>query len=194
MVTDHFESISCKWVKWTIKEKIMTTNEKSGFRDLAKLAIVHFLLVGMIFSATVIQAQGFKLYNPVESSQPWVSEVNPAIVSSQYSRISFGLKVFHYGFLPDKSMALNESHINASFPFLLPVGLGCGLRFFAAGMYSELEGSILISKTIFRQFSIGAKFGMERIGFSRQDFSVVDANDPLLAGNRVQLWFRPVLE
>jgi len=153
------------------------------YRRVLITKIYHIFFPIIIFTSTNVRAQGFNIYNPAEISQPWVSEINPAVISSQYSRVSVGLKVFHYGFLPDKNLGLNESHINASFPFYLPLGVGCDLRYFSAGIYSELEASIMLSKKIIDQFSIGMKIGLERIGFARQDFNIVDANDPLLVGN-----------
>ncbi|UCE07228.1 MAG: type IX secretion system membrane protein PorP/SprF, partial [bacterium] len=159
---------------------------KNGLKRCKRFLIItiyHILFSFIVFISTNVRAQEFTIYNPVEISQPWVSEINPAVITSQYSRVSVGLKVFHFGFLPDKNLGLNESHINASFPFHLPIGIGCDLRYFSAGIYSELEGSILLSKKIIEQFSIGVKIGLERIGFGRQDFNIVDANDPLLVGN-----------
>jgi len=136
-----------------------------------------------IFISVNVLAQGFNIYNPVEISQPWISEINPAIISSQYSRVSLGLKVFHLGFLPERNFGLNESHINVSFPYYLPFGIGCGLRYFSAGIYSRLAGSVMLSKEVIDRFSIGVKVGMERFSFIRQDFDIVDVNDPLLVGN-----------
>ena len=145
--------------------------------------LITFFVLAIIVVFNHVRAQDYSISNPVEISQPWASEINPAVISSQYSRISLGLKVFQFGFLPNKSLGLNESHINASFPFKLPIGIGCDLRYFSAGIYSEFEASAMMSKKIIGQFSIGAKVGLGIISFARQDFNIVDPNDPLLSGS-----------
>ena len=150
---------------------------------------VSIFMLPIIFVSNYAGAQDYRISNPVDISQPWATEINPAVISSQYTRISIGLKVFQYGFLPDKSLGLNESHINASFPFHLPIAFGCGLRYFSAGIYSEFEGSIMLSKKITGQFSIGTKIGLGRIGFAKQDFNVVDPDDPLLISNLSKMYF-----
>jgi hypothetical protein len=165
------------------QRKAMIKNRLKRCKRFLIITLYHIFFSFIIFTSKNVRAQGFSIYNPAEISQPWVSKINPAVISSQYSRVSLGLKVFHFGFLPDKNLGLNESHINASFPFYLPIGIGCDLRYFSAGIYSEFEGSILLSKKIIEQFSIGVKIGLERIGFARQDFHIVDPNDPLLVGN-----------
>lgn len=147
--------------------------------------LISILLAIGIFATTHSWAQGFNIYNAADISQPWVSEFNPAVISSQFSRVSLGLKVFHFGFLQNQSFEIRESHINASFPFYLPMdlGVGCDLRYFSAGIYSELTGALLLSRRIQNNISVGIKIGIGRYGFAKQDFNLVDMNDPLLTGS-----------
>jgi len=147
---------------------------------IKKIAVIVCSILAVGFR---VSAQGGNGYNPVAGSQPWVTGINPAILSSRYAGVALGLKVFHPGFLPGNELGLNETHINASFPFYLPVSIGCDLRYFSAGTYSELEAAVLLSKEVFDQFAIGAKLGLLRPGFGRQDFKLVDSGDPLLNGN-----------
>jgi len=152
--------------------------------EIRLICILMFLFQG-VFETSDIRAQGFNIYNPADRFQPWVSEINPAIIAMQDARISAGLKVFHLGFLPEKDFGLKESHFNVTFPFSLPLGLGvgCDMRYYSAGIFSEISSSLLLSKKIFNRFSIGVKMGLIRVGFSRQHFIIVDDNDPLLTGN-----------
>ncbi len=142
------------------------------------------LVVGMLNSATS-WAQGFVIYNSADISQPWITNINPAIISSQFSRVSLGLKIFQLGFLQNQSFEIRESHLNASFPFYFPmdIGVGCDLRHFSAGIYSELSASLMLSRRILNNLSFGIKIGLERHDFAKQDFNLVDMNDPLLNGN-----------
>lgn len=156
------------------------------------LSVIYFLLLFCIMLAPKnSRTQGFNIYHPADNSQPWVSENNPAVISSQYTRVSLGLKVFHFGFLQDQSFEIRESHINASFPFYLPMnlGVGCDLRYFSAGIYSELTGSLMLSRTLLNNISLGVKIGFGRFGFAKQDFNLVDANDPLLVGSLTKTSF-----
>jgi len=151
------------------------------------------LIISLIFFTSVMfnhidmWAQGSFIWNSADRDQAWVSDINPAVISYQDARVSLGLKVFHLGFLPDKAFGLRESHINASFPFYLPyeLGIGCDMRYFSAGAYSEAIGSVMLSKEVVDRFSLGMKIGLMRSGFDRADFVLVDVNDPLVGGD---LW------
>ncbi len=148
--------------------------------------LLLFYVIGLGGQAVEVGlAQGFNIYHPADMTHPWVSEINPAVISAQYTRVAVGLKVFHFGFLPDQSFAMRESRINASFPFYLPLdlGAGCDLRYFSAGIYSEFAASLLLSRRVLSNFSVGIKLGVSRYSFAREDFHLVDLNDPLLAGN-----------
>lgn len=154
----------------------------SSHRERLVLMIKCIIFVYGILISSLGWSQGFNIYNPAEISQPWISDINPSVISSQYSRVSFGLKVFHFGFIPDKNFEIQESHINASFPFTLPfeIGIGGDLRYFSAGIYSELSSAVMLSRKVQNNLSLGIKLGIGRYGFSKQDFNLVDANDPLL--------------
>lgn len=157
-----------------------------------KLTMIKFALVACfaLFMLTAIlntavDAQTYDINNVVGKSHPWISEVNPAMVSFQYGQVSLGIRSFHIGFVPDNSFGINESHVSVSFPFLLPLelGLGADLRYYSAGIYSELNSSLLVSRKIASQLGVGLKIGLVRFGFSRDNFSEAHAIDPLLAGS-----------
>ena len=161
-------------------------NMNRQFNTMLSIARVTVILMILIFaSGERIAAQGFDISNAADATHPWSSDVNPAVVSFQYAQISLGLKVFHYGFLPDQNLGIQQTHINGSFPFYLPYGLAVGadLRYFSAGIYSEFNSAIMLSRKVLDRFAIGIKLGIGRYGFAKQDFKLVDADDPLLSGN-----------
>ncbi len=129
-----------------------------------------------------LQAQGYQIWNSADRQYPWSSEINPAILPFHNTQISFGIKVYHFGFLPNSAFGIRENRINASFPFYLPydIAVGGDLRYFTAGPYSELAASVLLGYEVWPALSIGAKIGMERRGFNAGDFVGFDPNDPLL--------------
>jgi len=147
---------------------------------VASLAL--FLLTAILNNAG--NAQTYDINNAIGKSHPWISDVNPAMVSFQYGQVSLGIRSFHIGFVPEQSFGINESHVSVSFPFLLPLelGLGADLRYYSAGIYSELNSSLLVSRKIASQLGVGVKVGLIRFGFSRDNFSEVHAHDPLLTG------------
>jgi len=166
------------------KEQIMSSNYTYKINGILLITLVSILTWLSPFYEQAIAGVA-DISNPIDRQQPWVSGVNPAIVSSQDACVSIGLKVFHFGFLPDQSLGLHESHINASFPFYLPLnlGIGCDLRYYAAGNFSEFIGSILLSRKLVGQMAVGVKLGFIGIGFSRENFKLVQENDPLLTGS-----------
>lgn len=153
------------------------------FRIINWCSIILMILIFGI--GDTLSAQGFEISNAADGTHPWSSDVNPAVVSFQYAQVALGLKIFHYGFLPDQNLGIQQTHINGSFPFYLPYGLAIGgdLRYFSAGIYSELNGAIMLSRKVLDRLAIGLKFGIGNYGFAKQDFKLVDANDPLLSGN-----------
>ncbi len=158
---------------------------KNAVNYLRLFVIISSSLAIGIFASTISYAQGFNIYHPADISQPWVSENNPAVISSQFARVSLGLKVFQFGFLPNQNLEIRETHINGSFPFYLPMDIGVGgdLRYFSAGIYSELTGSLMLSRRVQDNLSLGVKIGFGRYAFAKQDFNLVDLNDPLLSND-----------
>lgn len=142
------------------------------------------VLLHCLILVRMSEAQTYDINNAAERTQPWISDVNPAMVSFQYGQVSLGLQSFHLGFLQDNALGLNESHISACFPFTLPfeIGIGCDVRYYSAGIYSELNSSLMLSRKIVSQFGVGVKIGLVRFGFGRDNFSAVHENDPLLSG------------
>jgi len=141
-----------------------------------------FAILWILFPGFV-SAQSVTIRNAADRTLPWVSEINPAVISFQPSRVGLGIKSFHVGFLPDDSFGLRESRVNLSLPYVLPLGLGFGtdVRYFRAGVYSELAASVLLSRELFSRFGVGFKFGIERREFTRENFNLKDNGDPLLA-------------
>ncbi|MDQ7064354.1 MAG: type IX secretion system membrane protein PorP/SprF [candidate division KSB1 bacterium] len=148
-------------------------------KDGIRFLVFGLWLLGMMGG---LQAQGYQIWNSADRQYPWSSEINPAILPFHSTQISFGLKVYHFGFLPNSAFGIRENRINASFPFYLPydIAIGGALRYFSAGLYSEVAASVLLGYEIWPALSIGAKIGLERRGFRAGDFVGFDPNDPLL--------------
>jgi hypothetical protein len=147
-----------------------------------KMLLMISLILITMFMQGDLKAQDVRIRNATDQTHPWASQTNPALLAFQNRQISLGLKAFHYGFLPDNSLGLKETHLNASFPFLLPIELGFGgdIRYYTAGIYSELTTSLILSKQIFDNFSLGLNMGVLSTGFSRESFKLLQVNDPLL--------------
>lgn len=152
------------------------------------LTLLLFLCT-TLFSTSPVQTA--ELQNAVDWRHPWVSATNPATIPWQPARISFGLKAFQMGFLPDQTLGLTESRLNASLPFYLPFdfGVGVDLKYYIAGAYAELTGGLLISRKILDNFALGIKTGLIQTGFSRSNFNLVHADDPLLGRALTQTSF-----
>ena len=162
----------------------MNTMKRTLFKIFFNISI---LAIGVFLTGSGM-TQTPEITNPAEKDHPWTSGMNPAALSFQNAQISFGIKAWQYGFLPDEALGLRENHVNFGLPFYLPLGLGIGgdLRYYSAGLYSEVNGSLVLSSRLFDHFSVGVKIGLLGMGFSRnEEFRLVHPNDPLLLNS---LW------
>lgn len=141
-------------------------------------------LIGLL-SLQNVRAQGVGFWNPADLSMPWTSSVNPAVISYQETKFSVGLKVPHVGFVPDDPFDLRENHVNVNLPFFLPgrIGLGVDMRYYKAGINTEIATALLLSREVVRGFSVGLKLGIENRAFDKNGFNIVDGNDPVLTGS-----------
>ncbi|MCB9501858.1 MAG: type IX secretion system membrane protein PorP/SprF [Deferribacteres bacterium] len=144
-----------------------------------------FTMLIIFFAAalpTQLSGQGYFYWNTADKSKPWVTEINPAIVSFQNTEFSIGLKLFHVGFIPDNAFGMRESRISFSAPFYLPydIGVGVDIRHFTAGIYSEISSALLLSREVYPKLSIGAKIALDHRGFAKDQFNIVDPDDPLI--------------
>ncbi len=160
---------------------IAVPGKYTKFRLIFLVTIVCSIFITRV-SAT---SQGLSVWNPADRDSPWTSAINPAVISFQDAKISAGLKVFHLGFVPDASFSLRENHLNVSLPFYLPyqIGVGFDIRYFKGGIFSELASALLLSRELFDRFSYGLKIGLEHRSFSRDNFNLIDLDDPVLAGS-----------
>ena len=159
--------------------------DKQGVDIKYRIIFLVAVICSIFFTHISATPQGLNVWNPADRNLPWASEINPAVISFQNAKISAGVKVFHLGFVPDASFSLRENHLNMSLPFYLPyqIGVGFDIRYFEGGIYSELAGALLLSREFFHRFSLGFKIGIERRSFSRDNFNLVDPNDPVLMGS-----------
>lgn len=129
-----------------------------------------------------LQSQSAGHWNPADRNLPWTSSMNPAVLSFQDARVALGLKMLHLGFVPDDAVGLHENRLNLSLPFSLPnyLAVGLDLRYLSAGIYSELGASLLLSREVWHRLALGVKMGLEHRSFSRNDFNLVDPDDPVL--------------
>ncbi len=144
--------------------------------------IISFFVFGFLAPRNS-QAQGYYFWNPANKNLPYVSEINPAIITKQFTQIAAGVRLYHVGFLSENSFAMKESRVNLSFPFLLPTSLGMGfdMRYFDSGLFSELNAAFMLSREIAPKLSLGVKLGFEQRGFNTGEFVGFDLNDPLIA-------------
>ncbi len=153
-------------------------------RTSSSILQAHLLFICLVFIILPAhtRAQGYFQWNTADRNKLWVTEINPAIISFQNTEFSAGLKLFHVGFLQGNSLGMRESRLNLSAPFYLPfeIGVGFDLRYFTAGIYSEISSALMLSKEVYPKLSIGAKVALDHRGFSKENFNIVDADDPLI--------------
>lgn len=161
-----------------------TTNNSTRTTGIKSIWLIVCLIIAFLLPQRCLRGQESNIHNAVDRTAPWGTQINPALLSFQNARLSVGLKIFHLDFLADDRYGIRESRLNAGDPHLLPlgIGIGCDIRSFSAGIYSELEGSALLSARFLEQFSVGVKIGVLRQSFTEKGFDLIDADDPLLDG------------
>ena len=156
-----------------------------------KISRVKIFFMGIVLLLThefiVPQAglgQRQLLTNPADMTDLWSNQVNPAVISHQFTQFTVGTEVLHLGFDPGKAFGLSEHRFNIAFPYWLPLDLGIGLdlRTFRTSIYSEFETSLLLSRKVMHALSLGLRIGMERRSFNSSEFNLIDLDDPVLTG------------
>ncbi|NIR50648.1 type IX secretion system membrane protein PorP/SprF [candidate division KSB1 bacterium] len=160
------------------------TRFRSGTGRRSRFGHLGTALLGLFFLQNVC-AQSLDFWNPADPRMHWTSEINPAVIPYQETKFSVGLKIRHLGFVPDNPFDLRENRVNISIPFFLPgrIGLGFDMRYSTAGINKEIAASLLLSREVVNNFSVGLKLGIENRSFNKDGFNLVDADDPVLAGN-----------
>lgn len=104
---------------------------------------------------------------------------NPAVIPYQGHQFFCGMKVYHLGIMQDNKWGFKNTYLGYSNPHLKGFGFGLGGQFFTSPIYNESIVDMNLSKRILNFFSAGFNLTMLSIGYNRENFRLVDENDPV---------------
>jgi len=145
---------------------------------------IIFYFIGLFLSIRPILSQNMIFTNPGDIYNSRAGFLNPALISFQESRVSFGMNALHVGFLEDHTLAFKNGYCAASLPYLLRgnVGVGVNGQYFNSPLYTQNNFSLAVSKKYFRRFSIGLRASLFTKSYNRALFDLEDEADPVFAG------------
>jgi hypothetical protein len=147
---------------------------------------VFGLLILLCLTAIPLSAQVGQNYFPADPANiyDWRSAmVNPSISDFQNGAVDAGFKILYLGFADNNASAFKASYALVNFPRRLPYLLtgGFQLQLFNTPLYQETELKFIFSRRIKNIYSLGLSVGVLGISYTRDNFDLVDAGDPVFA-------------
>ncbi len=144
------------------------------------------LFLGLFLSTKAANAQVGQNYFPADPSNlfDWRAALqNPSIGAFQNGAVEVGFKLHHLGFADNNASAFRSTYALLNMPRRLPAGLSFGLQtqFFNNPLLQESQFNIALSRKFSRVVSIGFGIGLRNLSYNRDNFDLVDQDDPVFA-------------
>ncbi len=156
-----------------------------------KLKNLSFLIIltTILFSVERLRGQNMLIANPAELSDFRSAFVNPAIISFQDPHAALGGKLYHVGFVESQSSPFRQGFASLALPFAISSAMGFGIQmqYFDSPLYTQSNISFGITRRFRHVFAFGVKMNIFNHGFNRENFDLVDENDPVFA-NGTSKW------
>jgi hypothetical protein len=155
---------------------------KTYFFKINLLIIFSCLLAA--FSS--VAAQNLLTPHPLDIRSGQAHLLNPSIISYQPSMIQAGMRVFHLGFLDESAGRFRLNYISVVLPRSLPQDLAVAAHAQSLNMpiYSQSYFSFALSRRFKNLFSVGLKAGLLSKSYNRDDFNLVDLDDPVFKNQK----------
>ena len=145
----------------------------------------HFLLiiVSFIIGSDCLFPQGLIDANPADLRHSNTLFVNPSVISFQNPYAVMGIRFFHIGLLEDDAYGLRHQSFGIAFPEIGVYDLGAGLsgQYFDTPIYDVGHFNLLVSRKILPNASVGIRLGTIMQSYNKDEFDLVDENDPVFA-------------
>lgn len=162
----------------------------------------HSIYSIVFFFTTIFGCNGNLLFaqitvsvNPANRQDARVLLVNPATAAVTDPRVYLGYKLIYPGAIPNNAFALKASFFNLSLPHVGPDKIGTGLhgRYFNTPLFQEgrLGGSI--AHELNEHVAVGLDLALVFKSYARENFDLVDADDPVFRGGSSVVVFDPGL-
>lgn len=160
------------------------------------------LLDIFLFSAFLYLLHGDSLHaqitvsvNPANKPDARVLLTNPAAAAVTEARVFLGYKLIYPGAIPNNAFALKASFFNLSLPQVGPQKIATGLhgRYFNTPLFQEgrLGGSL--ARELNEHVAVGLDLAVLFKSYNRENFDLVDPDDPVFRGGNSVAVFDPGL-
>lgn len=159
-----------------------------------KSRLLPILIVIIVLSLShTISGQNYIDANPSDVYDFKSTFVNPAIMPFMPKHVMAGGQIFHYGFLNDNNAAFKQGFMSLSLPYSLPLQFGVGFHAntFSNPIFVQNNLSFQVARRFFGSISIGAKVNIFGIHYNKDNFELVDQNDPVFSNKLAKYNFSP---
>ncbi|MCG3155814.1 MAG: hypothetical protein DKINENOH_02422 [bacterium] len=169
------------------------------FKSTARIQILLSswppLLAGLLLLAQAAGAQLADPLNPSTLQDGRIVFANPAAAALLSGQAYLGLKLIYPGAIADNAFALKASHVALTWPRLGGTRFGAGLhlRHLGAPLLSENRLGLLAAYAFSERLALGSDLAVAWQAYDREEFDLVDADDPVFRRASSPLIFDPGL-
>jgi hypothetical protein len=151
-------------------------------RYIAKTFLV-LVIICPIFPGS---AQNLLQPHPLDVRSGQAHLLNPSIISYQPGMVQAGMRVFHLGFLEGSAAQFRLNYVSLVLPRWLPEELAFAVHAQSLNMpiYSQSYVSFAASRRFKNFFSAGLKAGLLSKSYDRDEFNLVDPDDPVFKNQK----------
>lgn len=147
----------------------------------------HILFTSILLAASLVlptQAQQFVSGPSMGLDDAKSALRNPAVISFQRPKVTFGAKAHHLGLGTESGAPLRQGFVSASTPFLFGdrIGLGGSVQYFDSPIFDKGAFGLTVTGRILRFLSVGARVSALNLSYSRDEFVGVAPGDPVFEG------------
>lgn len=144
--------------------------------------ILKFLFLTVLIGAiSTASAQNLLTPHPLDIRSGQAHLLNPAITSYQHNMIQLGMRIYHLGFIDGSAARFRLNYFSLVLPRILPAELAFAAHVQSLSMpiYNQSYVSVAVSRRYRHLFSVGLKAGMLSKSYDRNEFNLVDPDDPV---------------
>ncbi|MCI0696590.1 type IX secretion system membrane protein PorP/SprF [candidate division KSB1 bacterium] len=135
----------------------------------------------MLIASASASAQNLLTPHPLDIRSGQAHLLNPAITSYQHNMIQLGMRIYHLGFIDGSAARFRLNYFSLVLPRWLPSELAFAAHVQSLSMpiYNQSYVSVAVSRRYRHLFSVGLKAGMLSKSYDRNEFNLVDPDDPV---------------
>jgi len=156
--------------------------------------LINLLLLSFIDFAE-LHAQITVSVNPANKQDGRVLLTNPAAAAVTEPRVYLGYKLIYPGAIPNNAFALKASFFNLSLPHVGQDKIATGLhgRYFSTPLFQEGRFGGSIARELNEHVAVGLDLAVLFKSYARENFDLVDPDDPIFRGGSSVMVFDPGL-